>query len=81
MSELQDENDMSGINRATPEGYKKYMLPNPHYFKAISGKAATDENVTSEFKKLRREGLVAAASVSPHCRCKFCMEGVNEPAE
>ena len=73
--------DMSGISRATPEGYKKYMLSNPHYFKAISGKEATKETVEAEFKKLRREGLVAASSVSPHCRCKFCMEGVNGTAE
>lgn len=75
MNQFIEDNDMSGINRATPAGYKKYMLANPHYFKSISGKDATRLNIEAEFEKLRREGLVAAISVSPHCRCKFCMGG------
>jgi len=81
MNQFIEDNDMSGINRATPGGYRKYMLANPHYFKSVSGKDATKVNVEAEFDELRRKNLVAAASVSPHCRCKYCMGGFNGTAQ
>jgi len=78
---VKNDKDLSSVNRATPEGYFKYMKARPHYFKTASGKEGTDENIKAEFKKLRKKGMVAAARVSPHCNCKYCtMERDNYAA-
>jgi hypothetical protein len=62
--------DVNTINRATKEGYIRYMTDNPHYFKILSGRAATRENISAFFKGMVAEGLVAAAGLPAGCnRC------------
>ena len=63
--------DIGNINRATKEGFMKYMLLNPLYFKSLSGKDATKQNIKLFFTQLKKEGLVAAANLPAECNhCK-----------
>ena len=64
---LGNEHPLEGINRATGEGFLKYMKANPFYFLFLSGLPASEKNITAYFAQMVKDGFVAAAHLPGDC--------------
>ena len=50
---VNERNRLGRTNRATPEGYLRYMLKNPIYFTLLAELEATEENILAFFKAMK----------------------------
>lgn len=64
------------VNRATREGFLAYMMARPVYFEDLTGRKASEEEVSEHYDTMLSDGLVCATSLP--LRCEKCRkEAVN----